>query len=132
MFLALTQAAHAVSAEDLMEEAVRAGKSSGELTGGVAEHLKKITHSTDPTQARIERIGEDGSGCQTYKFTITQPNIPSRQGAVVGDYVTVTKNRFCQDNKARESTEVIDCHIGAISCMPAKSAPPAATSPKRN
>lgn len=110
--------AHAVTADDLMKEAFRVGRSKGELTGAIANNFKKTTHSNEPIQASAELVSIDKDKCQIYKFTLLQSKIPNRAGQIVGDYMTVTKTKFCPDNREQEPPQVIDCRIGGASCMP--------------
>lgn len=123
--LAFALQAHAITPDLLMDQALRNGKASGVLTGDLADNLKAVTHSQEPTLAAIERMSIEPDKCHFYKFTVTQPKIPNRSGEIVGDYVTVYKAKVCPDDRKQPPTEVIDCRVGNVSCMP--SAPAAST-----
>ena len=109
--------AHAFTSEELMEKALSQGKAQGVLTGKTADQIREITHSVEPTQAMFERL-EDKDGCQFFKLTVTQPNIPRVGGGFAGDFVTVSRVSACRGSRQAPPTEVLDCHIGIFSCMP--------------
>ena len=115
-------ATQAVTPEILMNQAIRDGKASAILTGPVADNMRRITHSTAETQAKIERMSIEPDNCHFYKFTVTQPQVPARSGAIIGDYVTVSKTKVCPDDREQSPPEVIGCMIGGQSCMPVKGA----------
>jgi hypothetical protein len=122
----------AISPEELMSQALLSGQASGVLTGAIAENIKKQTHSLDDTLASISRKSIDSEKCHIYHFKITQPNIPSTDGAIVGDYVTVAQSRVCPDNREQAPAMVIECRVGKVSCMPGKpSVSPAANKPQK-
>jgi len=117
--LAFSSKVHAISPHELMTKAMRDGKAHGVLTGSMADQLKAATHSTADTIAKIERVETMANRCEVYTFTVTQPQIPDRSGKIVGDYVTVTRSKFCpNDRKNQYKPEVIACSIGGVSCMP--------------
>lgn len=133
--LLVASSADATTPAELMSQAIRSGKASGELTGAVSDDIKSQTHSTAPTFATFERMSIDSGGCHVYKFTLIQNRVPNRAGQIVGDYLTVSKNKVCPDDREQAPPEVIDCHIGGVSCMPPKasiaaSGPPFSLRPK--
>lgn len=117
--IAFASKVHAASFDELMTRAIRDGSASGELTGKVADRIKAATHSKEKTLAKAERISSEPDGCHFFKFTITQPGVPNTEGKVIGDYKTVTKSKFCADDrKEQHQPEVIECSVGGVSCMP--------------
>lgn len=131
--LAFSFQVHAITPDLLMDQALRDGKASGVLTGALADNIKALTHSNESTLATIERISIEPDQCHFYKFTVTQPKIPNRSGEIVGDYVTVYKSKICPDNRAQPPSDVIDCRVGNVSCMPSTpvAAPKAPAAAKR-
>lgn len=123
--------AHAITPDLLMDQALRNGKANGVLTGDLADKIKAATHSKEQTLGAIERISIEPDKCHFYKFTVTQPNIPNRSGAIVGDYVTVYKSKICPDDRAQPPAEVIECRVGNVSCMPPAHAASAPSHAKR-
>ena len=113
---AILPSAHALTMDELMSAAVRSGKSSGELTGVTADSIRAATRSTAPTHMSIERVARDAK-CQTFRYTLTQPQIPSPSGGIVGDYVTVSESVLCSDDREQAPPKVVSCHIGGISCL---------------
>ena len=113
-------AAAAATADEMMSQAYSQGRASGELTGQVADQIKSATRSKAATRGLAERLAIDKDGCYTVKFTVTQPDIPSVTGQLVGDFVTVTKFQMCPDSRQQSEPEVIECRVGATSCLPAK------------
>lgn len=103
-----------------MSQAIHAGQASGELTGPVADRLKSQTHSKGPTLASVSRMSIEPDKCHFYKFTVTQTQIPDVTGRIIGDYVMVTKNKYCPDDRSQAPPEIIDCLIAGASCMPPK------------
>lgn len=121
----LLGSAHAMTADEMMSQAYRQGRASGELTGLIADQVKSATHSLAATRGLAERVSIGNDGCYTVRFTVTQPDVPDVRGGVVGDYVTVTKFVTCPDNREQAEPQIIECRIGAVSCLPpgAKTAP---------
>jgi hypothetical protein len=109
----------AATPSELMDKAMKAGTSSGELTGAMAEAIKQATHSTDPTVAILERL-EDVGGCQYFKFTLSQANVPFVNGGSAGEYRTVTKVGTCRGDAKPNPPIVLECKVGKTSCMPVK------------
>jgi hypothetical protein len=109
--------AQAITSDDLMQIAMTKGSASGELTGPVADAIKKTTHSNDPTLAVLKKLEEKG-GCQFFELKITQPNIPTTDGKIAGDYVTTTKVGTCRGDKSAPAPVVLSCAVGPINCMP--------------
>lgn len=120
--LALATAAstsQAITPHDLMTEAMAKGVASGELTGEMADQIKRATRSKAATIGKIERVSVQADKCEIYNLTITQPDIPDMSGKIVGDYVTVTRSKFCPDKrKDQRQPELIACSVGPVSCMP--------------
>jgi hypothetical protein len=99
-----------------MESAMQKGAAKGILTGPVAEQIQQATRSNEATQAVLERL-EEVAGCQFFKFTMTQPKVPTQTGSIAGDYVTVTRVGTCRDGKKRPPPVVLACSVGSIDCM---------------
>lgn len=117
--MALASTARAITPHDLMTEAMAKGKASGELTGEMADQIKKATRSKAATMGKIERMAVQADKCEIYNVTVTQPDIPDMSGKIVGDYVTVTRSKFCPDKrKDQRQPELIACSVGPVSCMP--------------
>jgi hypothetical protein len=115
-FLALSANAQALTMDELMGKAVRTGSASGELSGAVSDSLKKATRSVAPTHIAIERVSEDDK-CKTMRVTLTQPKVPNTSGGFVGDFVTVSQNVMCSDDRPQANPKVIECRIGPDNCM---------------
>lgn len=113
---ALSSHVHALTMDDLMGKAARTGSASGELSGQVSDSLKKATRSVAPTHMAVERLSDDGT-CKTMRVTLTQPNVPSTTGGIVGDYVTVSENVLCSDDRPQATPKVIECRIGPDNCL---------------
>ncbi|MFN5095817.1 MAG: hypothetical protein ACK5BY_02810 [Limnohabitans sp.] len=119
--LASALVAMASTPEELMARAMRDGRASSELTGPLADSIKSLTRSKAATRASIELAGDAGAGCKFFKVTLVQPDVPSVAGPLVGDYMTVSRTRVCPDSGQGEP-EILECRIGALSCMPQKAA----------
>lgn len=117
--LAATQAC-AVTSDELMSTAIQKGMAKGILTGELGDSIKKQTHSNDPTQLTVEIVPPFKAGCHTFKLTLVQPNVPTRDGKNAGDYLSVTKVEKCEKQPNQIEPEVIDCKVGGVSCMPKK------------
>jgi hypothetical protein len=117
LFLAASQV-HAITSEEFFSQAIEKGSFAGELTDDVSAGIKKTTHSTAPTKMTVENIGIMPDGCRTFKVSITQPDIPTVEGVIAGDYLAVTKVVVCKDGREQAEPVVLDCKIGKISCMP--------------
>lgn len=126
VWVLLCAPAWSLTPDELMSRAMREGKASAELTGPLADAIKARTRSGAAIQATFEKAGDAGAGCKFFKSTLVQPDIPSTQGTVVGDYVTVARTKVCP-NTGQHPPQIVDCTVGPHSCMPAS----VSSAPKR-
>ena len=112
------ESAWSITPEELMSRAMRDGKATAELTGPLADAIKAKTRSKAPTQATFEKGGDAGGGCKYFISTVVQADIPSTQGDIVGDYITVARTKVCPKT-GQHPPEILDCRVGPHSCMPA-------------
>ena len=120
LFLALCSLAftcQAATPPELMEKAMKTGIAKGEITGPLADAISKTTHSKAPPIAVLERLEEVG-GCQYFKFTLSQADIPMVAGGIAGEYRTVTKVGTCRGDAEAKPPLVLECKVGKNSCMP--------------
>ena len=110
------------TAEALMASVIDGTSTSaeGEVTGDLAQMLKAATHSTAKPRIRFENLGKNGD-CFKINQTLTVPDVPSKDGKIVGDWVNVTRINLCKDGKnppGLPGQELISCRIGKFPCPP--------------
>jgi len=65
--------------------------------------------------------GRGADGCWRILQDVTMPDIPTRDGKIIGDYQLVSRIVACPDGtypKGVDPVVVLDCKIAGQSCMP--------------
>ena len=103
----------------VLEKALEQGiTSEEEINGPLAQMMQAQTHSKSNPKVKAEKLAPLGK-CSVVRLTTTMPNIPNKEGSIVGDYVVVSKLTLCPDGKLPEGIkgqEIVSCNIGSKSC----------------
>ena len=106
---------------EMLELAITSNKSvEGPVGGKTAEIVLARTRSKGVPYVKFEPL-EDFAHCKVVKQSLLVPQLPDKNGDIVGDWVLVTKLGLCPDGKQPEGLPAVTflaCSIGGKPCPP--------------